>query len=92
MRCVFLLIDSRHGLKDNDEEIMKMLDETAVHYRIVLTKADKIKAKEREKLEENLKASLKKHPAAYTEVLFTSAHKNNGLDDLRRVTASYVEF
>lgn len=79
LRCVFVLVDSRHGLKDSDEKLMSMLDEAAVAYRIILTKADK-KAK---KVEENILTALKKHPAAYPDIHFTSSIKNEGLDDLR---------
>jgi GTP-binding protein len=51
LRCVFILVDSRHGLKDSDREIMAMLDETAVSYRIILTKSDKTKQKDRDNIE-----------------------------------------
>ena len=90
LRCVFVLVDGRHGLKDSDREIMKMLDESAVHYRVVFTKADKVKQKAREKLAAEVQEELKKHPAAFTEVLFTSAHKKDGVEDLRSVIAHYV--
>lgn len=83
LRCVFLLIDARHGLKDNDLEIMTMLDETAVSYHIVLTKADKVKNKELAKCMENIQAALKKHPAAFPHILPTSAHKESNVDILR---------
>lgn len=83
LRCVFILIDGRHGLKDSDEHLMTMLDEAAVSYRIILTKCDKSKKAELEKIQENLKASLKKHPAAYPEFLETSALKNEGVAEFR---------
>lgn len=83
LRCVFVLVDSRHGLKDSDREIMKMLDETAVSYRIVLTKSDKTKQEQRDKLQENILAELKKHGAAMHDIHFTSAHKDRGLKELR---------
>ncbi len=80
---VFLLIDSRHGLKPNDVEIMEMLDEAAVSYQIVLTKLDKLKKAAQEAIIPATKARLAKHPAAYPEVIATSSLKRTGLDDLR---------
>ncbi len=81
-RC-FLLVDSRHGLKDVDAEIMKMLDEAAVSYRIVLTKTDKIKATEREAVEAKTLEDLRKHVAAFPQISVTSAEKKGGIDELR---------
>lgn len=80
---VFLLIDSRHGIKPNDFEIMEMLDEAAVSYQIVLTKLDKLKKAEQEAIVPLIQSQLAKHPAAYPEVIGTSSVKKNGLDDLR---------
>lgn len=80
---VFLLIDSRHGIKPNDFEIMEMLDEAAVSYQIVLTKLDKLKKAEQQAIIPRVQAQLAKHPAAYPEVIGTSSVKKNGLDDLR---------
>lgn len=85
LRCVFILIDSRHGLKDSDEDMMKMLDESAVIYRIVLTKVDKAKKVELEKTIETIEAKLKKHPAAFPSVRATSSHKDKGIAELRAV-------
>ena len=81
-RC-FLLVDSRHGLKDVDAEIMRMLDEAAVSYRIVLTKTDKIKATEREAVEAKTLEDLRKHVAAFPQISVTSAEKKGGIDELR---------
>jgi GTP-binding protein len=75
LRCTFLLIDARHGFKESDEEMMKMLDETAVPFRILLTKVDKITNAEKEQVKENVIKALKKHPAAFPEPLLCSAHK-----------------
>lgn len=83
LRTVFILIDSRHGLKDSDKELMKTLDETAVSYRIVLTKVDKVKDEHLEKVIDKIKAALKNHPAAYPEILHTSSHKGTGIPELR---------
>ncbi len=80
---VFLLVDGRHGFKDKDSEMMRALDEAAVSYAVVLTKADAVKAAERAGRLESAGAALKKHPAAYPEALFVSAHKGDGVADLR---------
>ncbi len=90
LRCVFILIDARHGLKDSDIELMKMLDETAVSYRIILTKTDKVKDEERKKIIAKTTASLKKHSAAHPEISTTSAHKDVGVAELRALMASYA--
>lgn len=90
LRCVFMLIDARHGLKDTDREIMTMLDEAAVSYRIVLTKADKVKAAELEKITAETQAALKKHTAAFIDVIATSAHGNDGIGTLRATILSVV--
>lgn len=78
-----VLVDSRHGLKDVDREMMKMLDEAAVGYRVVLTKADKIKASELEKTVAAVEAETKKHVAAYPQIHVTSAEKGMGIAELR---------
>lgn len=83
IRCVFVLIDSRHGLKDSDRNIMEMLDDAAVAYRIILTKADK--AKNTEALQADIDAELENHTAAFNETLLTSAHKQKGISDLRHI-------
>lgn len=78
-----LLVDSRHGIKSVDAEMMKMLDEAAVGYRIVLTKADKVKASELEKVHAATQAEARKHPAAYPIVHVTSSEKGLGIAELR---------
>jgi GTP-binding protein len=83
LRTVFILVDGRHGLKDSDEELMKMLDDAAVSYQIILTKCDKSKKIELEKIEEKLRASLKKHVAAHPEFLRTSSLKDQGIEEAR---------
>lgn len=90
LRCCFILIDSRHGLKDSDKELMTMLDEAAVSYRIVLTKTDKVKDQALEKVTNDIKSELSKHAAAYPDILCTSAHKGAGIEDLRAVIADYL--
>lgn len=88
LRCVFILIDGRHGIKDTDEHLMTMLDEAAVSYRVVLTKCDKSKKAELEQIREKLSAVLKKHPAAYPEFIETSSTKSQGFEELRATICS----
>jgi len=90
LRRVCLLIDSRHGIKDNDLEIMKMLDETAVSYQIVLTKIDKLKPSELEEVIERTNAIIKKHPAAHPKLIITSSEKKIGIEDLRAEIESFA--
>ena len=90
LRRVFLAIDSRIGIKDTDEEIFKLLDTAAVPYQIVLTKIDKISAAALEKIKKQILEKLKTHPAAFNEILATSAEKKIGLDDLRTQIASFL--
>lgn len=78
-----VLVDSRHGLKDVDREMMKMLDEAAVGYRIVLTKTDKVKASELEAVANKIADEARKHPAAFPQLHLTSSEKGMGIDALR---------
>lgn len=88
LRCVFILVDGRHGLKDSDEHLMTMLDEAAVSYRIILTKCDKSKKLELEKIKDKLTTVLKTHNAAYPEFLETSSLKDKGIAEFRAVIAA----
>lgn len=92
LRCVFILIDSRHGLKESDFELMKMLDGAAVNYRIVLTKSDKVKTQDLDKVMRNIEGVLAKHPAAYPQVLPTSSEKGYGMPELRAVLARFGQY
>ncbi len=83
LKRVYLLIDSRHGLKSVDTEALDALDLAAVSYQIVLTKADKIKAHEREAVREATLKAISKRPAAFPAVAVTSAEKGIGLPELR---------
>lgn len=83
LKRVFLLVDSRHGLKKVDKEVMEMLDKAAVTYQIILTKSDKVSEKELQKQIRLLDEEIKKHAAAYPEVIATSSEKNSGIDFLR---------
>ncbi len=83
LKRVLLLIDARHGMKPVDAEMMKMMDEAAVGYRVVLTKADKIKAEELAEVLARTQADARKHIAAHPDVLATSAETKLGIAELR---------
>ncbi len=91
LKRTLVLVDSRHGVKPVDEEMMRMLDESAASYRIVLTKADKIKASELAAVTEATEAAARKHPAAYPVVHVTSAEVKMGIDELRAAVLADVE-
>lgn len=84
LKRALVLVDSRHGLKEVDQEIMTMLDDAAVGYRLVLTKADKVKASELAAVTAATEAEARKRPAAYPEVLATSSETGMGMEALRR--------
>jgi GTP-binding protein len=84
---VYLLIDARHGLKPIDDEVLTALDQAAVTYQIVLTKADEIPAADLAARLAATQAALAKHPAAYPDVLATSAHEGGGIAELRAAIA-----
>lgn len=90
LRRVFLLIDSRHGIKKIDEEIMEMLDKAAVTYQIVLTKIDKISTKELEKVLTATDRIVREHTAAHVTILKTSSEKNLYLDELKAEMADLL--
>ena len=83
LKRTMVLIDSRHGIKPPDEEMMTMLDEAAVGYRLVLTKADKIKASALAETLAKVEAGARKHSAAYPQIHVTSAEKGMGIPELR---------
>ena len=83
LKRVYVLIDSRHGIKKNDDEVLSLLDKAAVSYQIVLTKTDKIKVPAVPKLIAETQEKIKKRPAAFPGVLSTSSEKGDGLDQLR---------
>jgi GTP-binding protein len=83
LKRAYLLIDSRHGLKDVDKEALDAFDLAAVSYQIVLTKADKLKASEVEAVTAKTLAAIAKRPAAFPRVLATSAEKGAGIPELR---------
>lgn len=88
LKRVFLLIDARHGLKANDRDTMKLMDESAVSYQGVLTKADKPKLSELEAVIAKTEAELAKHPAAFPHLLVTSAKEGVGIPELRATIAA----
>ena len=90
LRRAFVLIDARHGVKSVDTEIMSMLDTAAVTFQVVLTKADKVKAAERERVLSQVRAALQKHVAAFPEIVLTSSEKGQGIEDLRAIIATLV--
>lgn len=83
LKRTLLLIDARHGVKQVDEDMMSMLDESAVGYRIVLTKADKIRSDELAAVHASTLAAARKHTAAFPGVMITSAEKRTGIAELR---------
>ncbi|MCA0872949.1 ribosome biogenesis GTP-binding protein YihA/YsxC [Seohaeicola saemankumensis] len=88
LRRAFVLIDARHGVKPVDEEIMTLLDTSAVTFQAVLTKADKVKAKDRDRVLNQVRGVLAKHPAAYPEIVLTSSEKGDGIATLRSIIAT----
>ena len=88
LRRAFVLIDARHGVKAVDEEILTLLDRSAVTFQAVLTKADKISLAERAKVIEQVMGALSKHPAAYPEIIVTSSEKGEGIETLRAIIAT----
>jgi GTP-binding protein len=84
---VYLLIDARHGLKPTDDAVLNTLDEAAVSYQVVLTKADRVKAAELTSRVAETQAALGKRPAAYPDVLATSARSGTGIPELRGAIA-----
>ena len=83
LKRALVLIDARHGIKPPDADMLAMLDEAAVGYRLVLTKADKIKASELAAVLADTQAQARKHPAAFPQVHATSAEKGLGIPELR---------
>jgi GTP-binding protein len=90
LRRAFVLIDSRHGIKPVDEEIMQLMNRSALTFQVVLTKIDKIKEPEQEKVLIQVRAKLAKHPAAFPELVVTSSDKGDGIATLRAVIAGLI--
>jgi len=83
LKRTLLLVDCRHGLKEIDREVMKMLDDAAVSYRLVLTKADKVKASDLAEVTVRTEEEARKRPAAHPEIITTSSETGLGMDRLR---------
>ncbi|MCF8474910.1 MAG: ribosome biogenesis GTP-binding protein YihA/YsxC [Emcibacter sp.] len=90
LRRAFVLVDSRHGIKESDREIMSMMDECAVSYQIVLTKIDKLKKTEQEKILEKTRMDIAKNVAAHPDIILTSSEKGDGIEELRASIADLV--
>lgn len=90
LRRAFVLIDARHGVKPVDAEILSLLDSAAVTFQCVLTKTDKVKAKDRERVLAQVRSALSKHPAAFPEIVLTSSEKGEGMETLRAIIAGLV--
>ena len=87
LRRVFVLIDTRHGILKVDEDILTLLDKSAVTFQVVMTKSDKVNAATREANLAQVRAALAKHPAAYPEIVLTSSEKGDGIPTLRAIIA-----
>jgi GTP-binding protein len=90
LRRVFLLIDTRHGLKPNDIEVLGLLDRAAVSYQVVLTKADKVGGSARGAIAQSVAAAIARRPAAHPRMVATSAETGEGIADLRAEIAALV--
>jgi GTP-binding protein len=90
LRRAFVLIDARHGIKPVDEEILSLMDSSALAFQVVLTKTDKIKVSERDAVLAQVRAALVKHPAAFPEIVMTSSEKGEGIATLRAIIATLV--
>ena len=83
LKRALVLVDSRHGLKDVDREMMRMLDDAAVSYHLVLTKGDKVKPSALGALYEATMIEARKHPAAHPSIFTTSSETGSGIAELR---------
>ena len=88
LRRAFVLIDTRHGVKAVDAEILTMLDKAAVTFQVVLTKADKVSKADRDMVIAQVQGALARHPAAYNELVVTSSEKGDGIETLRAIIAT----
>lgn len=88
LRRSFVLIDARHGIKAVDRDILKLLDNSAVTFQVVLTKVDKVKARDRDAVLQQVREALQSHPAAFPEIVLTSSETGDGIDTLRAIIAT----
>ena len=87
LRRVFVLIDARHGTKAVDDEIMSLLDSSAVTFQVVMTKVDKLRGDALQQSLDKTREALKNHPAAFPELILTSSEKGDGIETLRAIIA-----
>ena len=90
LKRVYVLIDARHGIKANDDEVLSLLDKAAVSYQVVLTKTDKIKPAGVPRLIDETLEKIRKRAAAFPAVIATSSEKGEGLDELRDAVITAV--
>ena len=90
LQRVFLLIDSRRGVGRSDEGIMQVLDDAAISWAVVLTKSDKLKPVQIDKIVENTHTKIRRHVAAYPEIFITSSETKNGIEYLRAHMAGFA--
>ncbi len=90
LRCVFVLIDARHGMRDSDRDVMHLLNEAAVSYRLVLTKTDEVQPDDLKQTIDQVRVELAKNPAAYPDVTTTSGHQGDGIPDLRAIILGLI--
>lgn len=88
LRRVFVLIDARHGIKTVDQDILSLLDSSAVTFQVVITKADKVKESDRARMLDQVRTVLARHPAAFPEIVVTSSEKGDGIATLRSIIAT----
>ncbi|WP_039017733.1 ribosome biogenesis GTP-binding protein YihA/YsxC [Halocynthiibacter namhaensis] len=88
LRRAFVLVDTRHGVKPVDHEIMSLLDRSAVAFQVVMTKMDKVSVADRQKNLDQTRKELQKHPAAFPEIVMTSSEKGDGIETLRSIIAT----
>jgi GTP-binding protein len=90
LRRAFVLIDTRHGVKAVDEEILALMDRSALAFQVVMTKADKVSAAVRDANIAQVRGALARHPAAFPEIVVTSSEKGDGIETLRAIIATLV--
>jgi len=90
LRRAFVLVDSRHGIKDSDRDIMTMMDDAAVSYQVILTKVDKLKKSAQDMVLEKTRIEIAKHVAAHPDIILTSSAKGDGIGELRAAIADLV--
>lgn len=90
LRRAFVLVDTRHGIKPVDHEIMSLLDSSAVTFQVVLTKADKLRGTALDDILAQVRGELARHPAAFPELILTSSEKGEGIATLRATIADLV--